>query len=153
MVLALAAALPIGACDSENTDTALPTSNYASTYGFCSSFRSCQTCTPQNGCGWCYNSDGTGQCASDPVECATPSFEWTWNPDGCRVSARASTAPEEDAAATEADSATFGTFASGDAASSGDVAASACLGPRPAAPADAGDGGAGDERGCVVEVP
>jgi hypothetical protein len=149
MVLALAAALPMGACDSESTVTTPTTPNYGSNYGFCSSFRSCDTCTPQNGCGWCYNSDGTGQCASDPSECATPSFEWTWNPDGCRVPAQATT-PGRDAAAEETDA---GSFAKGDAASSDDVAASACLGPGANAPPDAGDGGEGGQTGCVVEVP
>ena len=147
MVLALAAAaLPTGACDSGSaisTPTASPGNNY---YGFCASFRSCETCTPQNGCGWCYNSDGTEQCASDPSECATPSFEWTWNPDGCRVPAQATT-PGRDGAAEETGA---GSFAKGDAASSYDVAASACLGPGANAPADGGEGGA---TGCVVEVP
>jgi hypothetical protein len=149
MVLALAAAaVATGSCDSESA-ISTPTGNPGNNYGFCGSFRSCETCTPQSGCGWCYNSDGTEQCASDPSECATPSFEWTWNPDGCRVPAQVTT-PGRDAAAEETDA---GSFAKGDATASDDVAASACLGPDANAPADAGDGGEGGTTGCVVEVP
>ncbi len=148
--LLLAVALPVGACDDEPTN--LPQGvTYAASTGFCSSFRSCDTCTPQNGCGWCYDSDGTGQCASGPDECATPAFEWTWNPDGCRVTAHASTAPTQDAA-DDAEPSVFGT---GDASVSDGVAPSACLGPVMLVDANA-DGGEGGEAGpipCVVEVP
>jgi hypothetical protein len=82
---AISVALVACGSDSSNIDYGGSTGYSAS----CSAFASCGACTPQNGCGWCYNSDGTGQCAPSPDECVTPSFEWTWNPSGCRVPAMA----------------------------------------------------------------
>jgi hypothetical protein len=61
---------------------------------YCGQFTTCGTCTPANGCGWCYNDDGTGTCAASPDECPTLAFSWTWDPSGCRVTADASVIPE-----------------------------------------------------------
>jgi hypothetical protein len=58
-------------------------------YDSCHAYSSCQSCTPIWGCGWCFDSNGSGQCVSDPGYCATSAFSWTWNPDGCRVAADA----------------------------------------------------------------
>jgi len=68
----------------------------------CSQFASCNACTPINGCGWCYNSDGTGTCAASPDQCPTQSFSWTWDPDGCRVVADADVEPASTPVRSEA---------------------------------------------------
>jgi hypothetical protein len=52
----------------------------------CNQFTTCDTCTPQNGCGWCF--DGTNSfCGSDANQCSS---EWTWETNFCRDSADAS---------------------------------------------------------------
>jgi hypothetical protein len=89
-----AAALVLGACESNSGDDSAGYAGYAGPHSDgCSQFSSCGTCTPVDGCGWCFDSDGTGMCAASPDECATPIFSWTWNPNGCRVPADAGTAP------------------------------------------------------------
>jgi len=55
----------------------------------CGEFASCASCTPVSGCGWCFDSNGMGECAPDPDSCSTPAFSWTWNLDGCRLPADA----------------------------------------------------------------
>jgi hypothetical protein len=85
---------------------------------YCGQFTTCGTCTPQNGCGWCYNDDGTGTCAPSPDACPTLAFSWTWDPDGCRVTAEASVVPESTAtlpALPEAGTPEAGTLAPADA--------------------------------------
>jgi hypothetical protein len=58
----------------------------------CSQYTTCGTCTPVQGCGWCFTTTG-GQCATDPDQCANlPEFTWAWNPSGC-PGADASVAP------------------------------------------------------------
>ncbi len=81
-------AIPLGACSSDGGQGANPPA-----VTDCAQFTSCAACTPVIGCGWCYDSDGTGACAPGPNGCATPSFSWTWNPSGCRVTAEAGVAP------------------------------------------------------------
>lgn len=50
---------------------------------YCSQYTTCGTCTPVQGCGWCFTTT-TGQCVSDPDQCASlPEFTWAWNPSGC----------------------------------------------------------------------
>jgi hypothetical protein len=95
----LAAALVVGACGPGDEDYG--SVSYGGGYSDgCRRFASCSACTPVNGCGWCFDSDGTGICAASPDECVTPAFSWTWNPSGCRVAADAGAAtPPEDAAA------------------------------------------------------
>jgi hypothetical protein len=76
-------ALALGACETNSDDGAV----YSGYSDGCRQFTTCGTCTPVLGCGWCFDSDGTGICAADPDECVTPVFSWTWNPSGCRVPA------------------------------------------------------------------
>jgi len=90
-IVALAAAsfgaLTAGACGGDDSYYS-PGGGYVPPAA-CAQLTTCGTCTPVIGCGWCYDSDGTGLCAADPDECPTPSFSWTWNESGCRVAADA----------------------------------------------------------------
>ncbi len=93
----VAVALAIGACDD---------GQYGYDYGYgpnvaCGQFTSCDTCTPIQGCGWCYTGNGTGTCTDGPQDCSMePGGGWTWDPSGCRVGAEAGTSgPGPDAAA------------------------------------------------------
>ncbi len=54
--------------------------------GACEAYTTCDTCTPVLGCGWCFQSDGTGTCASGPARCSGQEFSWTWEPSGCGTS-------------------------------------------------------------------
>jgi hypothetical protein len=80
-VLAAGVAVAVGACDDSSSGD-----GYA--YGGgggsqCSTYTTCDTCTPANGCGWCFNRAG-GMCASDPDQCSSASeFTWTWDQTGC----------------------------------------------------------------------
>jgi hypothetical protein len=76
-LVASAVALAVGACGDDS-------SNYGyAPGGDCSAYTTCGTCTPVQGCGWCFNKSG-GLCTTDPNECANVSeFTWTWNPSGC----------------------------------------------------------------------
>src|ERR1700722_15211678 len=78
-----AVAVAVGACDDSSSGG----------YGYggggggngdpCNANTTCGTCTPVQGCGWCFNSTG-GLCASSPDECSSASeFTWTWNQSGC----------------------------------------------------------------------
>jgi hypothetical protein len=87
----------LAACGSRHADT-----RHSSDDG-CHQFASCATCTPVVGCGWCYQSDGTGLCAAGPDECATSSFDWTWEATGCRVTSDAAVAPSSDAGSATLD--------------------------------------------------
>ncbi|MGA3120267.1 MAG: hypothetical protein ABSF69_05800 [Polyangiaceae bacterium] len=75
-VLACLIALATAACDTSGDD-------YPQGVSACSAFSSCETCTPVNGCGWCFNSDGTANCASGPGGCTSTTFEWAWDPSDC----------------------------------------------------------------------
>jgi hypothetical protein len=79
-------ALVLGACSERDQSVG---GVYGGPVANCAVYTSCGTCTPVPGCGWCYNADGTGTCAPDPDGCTTPSFSWTWEPNGCRVGAEA----------------------------------------------------------------
>jgi hypothetical protein len=87
-------ALVLLACEVDSTDRG----GEVAFDGGCSQFASCETCTPIDGCGWCFDRDGTGRCASGADACAGASaLGWTWNPSGCRVAADAGTGRFEDA--------------------------------------------------------
>jgi hypothetical protein len=84
-ILASFVALAAGACDDSSSGGA---SGYAGSssggsYGNCSAYTTCDTCTPVNGCGWCFNASG-GMCTTDPDQCSSlTEFTWTWEPSGC----------------------------------------------------------------------
>ncbi|HEX4336815.1 MAG TPA: hypothetical protein VH062_12940 [Polyangiaceae bacterium] len=65
----------------------------------CERFTSCGSCTPVLGCGWC-SFQGSGACVSDPDQCGTNQFSFTWEPSGCGPGATAS-----DGGATSSDAA------------------------------------------------
>jgi hypothetical protein len=89
-----------GACDGEYVYGVAPREGR-----YCRQFDTCGACTPVPGCGWCTSPDGTGTCTSDPDECPTEQFDWTWNPSGCHVPADASVSrPPQDGAAASDDS-------------------------------------------------
>lgn len=49
----------------------------------CHDFRTCGSCTPVVGCGWCQIGDD-GVCVSDPRECTVArSFTFNWEPNEC----------------------------------------------------------------------
>lgn len=49
----------------------------------CRDFRTCGSCTPIRGCGWCQIGDD-GICVADPHECAVAStFTFNWEPAEC----------------------------------------------------------------------
>jgi hypothetical protein len=82
-------ALPIAACD----DGSWGGVSYVGGGGsetLCGGYSSCGACTPVSGCGWCTAPNGSGVCSSDPDNCPTEEFSWTWDPKGCRVVAEAS---------------------------------------------------------------
>src|SRR5579863_4915262 len=84
-VLAVALAAILGACDGGGDPTTPVSGGSGPGEAFCGQFASCASCTPQNGCGWCFSASG-GQCVSDPDQCAFSNnneFTWTWNPSGC----------------------------------------------------------------------
>jgi hypothetical protein len=91
-------------------------------YGNCRQFSSCESCTPMYGCGWCTYGNGQGVCLSDPDQCRTQQFTWTWEPIGCGLLGDGGT-PKQDAG--DASSATChwpaaaDTFAGSDAGPTG----------------------------------
>lgn len=98
-ILASVVAIALAACsDSSGAYYAVPASGGAS---YCSQFTSCGTCTPVQGCGWCFTRSG-GMCASGPDQCGTLEFTWTWDPPGC-PGADASVAPADAGDAGRAD--------------------------------------------------
>jgi hypothetical protein len=121
----------LGACEDSNNDGG--GGDWYGGHHSCRQYTSCGTCTPVVGCGWCLDSDGTGLCVSDPDECPTPSFTWTWNETGCRVPSDAGVGP-----------APLGSFDATDAPStSADDAASS----------DDGGGGASDASSTPDGAP
>jgi hypothetical protein len=63
----------------------------------CRDFRTCGSCTPVVGCGWCQIGDD-GICVADPRECAVArSFTFNWEPAECPGS------PPADGGATASD--------------------------------------------------
>jgi hypothetical protein len=108
----LGVALLAGACDD---------GGYGYAYGppprrvACGAFSTCATCTPQNGCGWCF-SVTTGLCVDDPSDCpAASTTGWTWEPTGCRAPLDASAVVVGDAGA-RLDASPEGTADASDAA-------------------------------------
>jgi hypothetical protein len=81
-------AVALGACGDDNS------ADYAYGYGYsgggggtasiCSQYTTCGSCTPVDGCGWCFTNAG-GTCTTDPDECLfdATEFTWTWDSTGC----------------------------------------------------------------------
>lgn len=83
-LLVLFVAVPVAACGSDDNsgdvEYAGPSSGGG---GDCSAYTTCGTCTPVDGCGWCFNAT-SGQCTTDPDSCSsTTEFTWTWDSTGC----------------------------------------------------------------------
>jgi hypothetical protein len=89
LVCSLPLALAVASCDDGSWGAGGYGYGYGSAAATCGSYDSCGTCTPIEGCGWCAAPNGSGVCASDPDDCPTLEFTWTWNPSGCRVAADA----------------------------------------------------------------
>jgi hypothetical protein len=118
--------LVLAACD----DGGNYNNGYPGYYGgYCEQFTSCEACTPIVGCGWCTDGSGKSICLSDPDSCRAQEFTWTWEPNGCGVTA--------DAGGSKPD-------AEADAAS--DVATPACHWPDAADTFSASDAGT---TGCM----
>jgi hypothetical protein len=93
-----AIALLVGACDDQR--------GHHESYGVdpCQTFSTCGTCTPIDGCGWCFSS-GSGACLSSPDECATAydgPVIWTWDLGGCADIVVASPTVAADASVSDA---------------------------------------------------
>ena len=75
-------ALALGACGDDSGDSyAYPGGGGGSDP--CNQYSTCGSCTPVEGCGWCFNAT-SGLCAGSPDECTNVSeFTWTWDPTGC----------------------------------------------------------------------
>jgi hypothetical protein len=90
LLLACAVAVPLAACGDDSADSSYAYgggggSSSGGTYGDCSQYTSCGTCTPVDGCGWCFNAT-SGVCTTDPDNCLgadVSEFTWTWEPTGC----------------------------------------------------------------------
>jgi hypothetical protein len=121
-LLAGTVAVAAGACDDSSSG------DYYGNGGGddCSANTTCDTCTPVQGCGWCFNAGG-GVCASSPDECAaaTSEFTWTWSQSGC---------PDVDASISGPDAGTPTSEASTSQADTGSPVSEASV-------ADAGGGG------------
>ena len=80
--LACVVGLGIGACSDSSRGYAYSGSGGGN--DLCSPYTTCATCTPVQGCGWCFTRAG-GACASSPDLCASSvsEFTWTWNASGC----------------------------------------------------------------------
>ncbi|HET6279414.1 MAG TPA: hypothetical protein VFH73_00550 [Polyangia bacterium] len=76
VIVTLILALLPAAC----IDNGTPSYGPGYSQGGCRQYKSCATCTPVLGCGWC--SMGTkGLCAEEPNACwgaGVPNFSWTW---------------------------------------------------------------------------
>jgi hypothetical protein len=81
--LASLGAIFIGACSDPSTGPSYGGGGGGSN-DLCSPYSTCETCTPVQGCGWCFTRSG-GACASSPDLCAqsVSEFTWTWNASGC----------------------------------------------------------------------
>ena len=99
-------------------------------YGFCRQFSSCDECTPMYGCGWCTYGKGQGICLSDPYDCRTPQFTWTWEPKACAALGDAGTSTPRDGGAdgsNDGSSAACRWPPSADTLSGSDAGATGCL--------------------------
>jgi hypothetical protein len=73
-------AVALGACGNNDDSAYSGGGGYAA---MCSAYTTCGSCTPVDGCGWCF-SGASGACASDPDSCTSATeFTWTWDPSGC----------------------------------------------------------------------
>jgi hypothetical protein len=82
-VLAGGVALALGACSGDDDGGYGFSASSGGGTGACQQYTTCGTCTPVDGCGWCFTANG-GACASGPDQCASASeFSWTWDPTGC----------------------------------------------------------------------
>src|SRR5215472_2271003 len=98
-ILASVVAVSLAACSDNSSGGYYATPAYGGG-GYCSQYTSCGTCTPVQGCGWCFTRT-TGMCAGHPDDCASlPEFTWAWNPSGC-PGADASVTPPPDAGRTD----------------------------------------------------
>ncbi len=129
-LLAGTVAVAAGACDNSSAGD-----YYGNAYGDdCSANATCDTCTPVQGCGWCFNASG-GMCASSPDECAAAvsEFTWTWSQSGC---------PDFDASVSSSDAGTTPTPEASSQTDTGSPAADTGTPAHDAAStADAGGGG------------
>jgi Plexin repeat len=107
-LLVLGIAVPVAACNGDDSGSSGVAYSGGSGYGGdCSGYTTCGSCTPVEGCGWCFNAT-SGVCTTDPDQCSSNSeFTWTWDLTGCPgadasvVPLDAGTAPPE-ASAPEA---------------------------------------------------
>ena len=73
----------VAICAAACSDSSMGDSGFAGSGVDCTPYVTCGTCTPVQGCGWCFNHFG-GVCANDPNQCAgTTEFTWTWDPAFC----------------------------------------------------------------------
>ncbi len=85
LLLACTVAVSLAACGDDSADTAYAYGAGGGSYGACSQYTTCGSCTPVDGCGWCFNAT-SGVCTTDPDSCAyadVSEFTWTWDPSGC----------------------------------------------------------------------
>jgi Plexin repeat len=96
-VLASIVAVALGACGDDSSDSGYAYAGGGGSSGgddSCNQYTTCDSCTPVNGCGWCFNAT-SGLCAASPDECTNVNeFTWTWDPTGC---------PDVDASVTPLD--------------------------------------------------
>jgi hypothetical protein len=105
LLIAFASASSIGlliaACDVGGSWGYGGSGGYGGGTSTCSANTTCGTCTPISGCGWCTAPSGQGVCASDPDDCPTEQFTWTWDPNGCRVAADAGVGGSSEASTSD----------------------------------------------------
>jgi hypothetical protein len=71
-------------------------------FDYCGQFPSCRQCTPIVGCGWCAYGQDQGFCFSEPNQCRTEQFSWTWEAEGCPVDFDSGTGQPDGAADADA---------------------------------------------------
>jgi len=81
-ILASVVAVSLAACSDRSSQPYYVGASGGGGNTLCSQYTSCGTCTPVEGCGWCFTRS-SGMCASSPDECGTNEFTWTWNASGC----------------------------------------------------------------------
>jgi hypothetical protein len=81
--LAFAVTVTVGACSADDGSAVYGSSAGGGPVTDCSVYATCGSCTPIEGCGWCFGG-APGMCAPGPGSCASESeFTWTWDPSGC----------------------------------------------------------------------
>lgn len=114
----LGIALAVAACDDSHDHDGWYGSGGGDYATSCSDFTACDACTAANGCGWCFNSDGTGTCGDDANQCNT---EWTWESNYCRAAADASVSTVDDASSSVPTDAASDTDAAASSDADGDA--------------------------------